>query len=115
VEQFGVAFGGCAGTPEFRLHNQQMKYRFAPETYRASGYEDVGWSLVPLEKLGLVLGVNVENISKLIDDWNQFAKINYRMVGRNLEMVLPYLPAHVQLAFHNRRSIVINESQKARN
>lgn len=70
------------GTAEYRHRHPLLSTVPRPSAFTAHGYEDVGWSMVPLESAGRVAGVRTPNLTALIDDWNRYMGVNYRMVGR---------------------------------
>lgn len=50
-------------------------------------FEDVPYGLVPLEAIGLKLGLNMDNTSLIIDLASKLLKVNYRKIGRNLDQL----------------------------
>ncbi|WP_146778761.1 hypothetical protein [Actinomadura craniellae] len=75
----GLASPGTAG---YRHGHGLLSTVPRPETFTAHGYEDVGWSMVPLESAGRLAGVPTPALSTLIDDWNTLMNVDYRLVGR---------------------------------
>jgi len=80
-----------AGTARFRLESSIAKHRLAPPRFRASGYEDAGWSLVPLEQLGRFIDIKTPNLTRLIDEWCMLTGVQYRRLGRNFIKTLEAL------------------------
>lgn len=70
------------GTPEYRHHHPLLASVPRPSVATAHGYEDIGWSMVPMESLGLLAGVATPALSDLIDDWSRYMGVDYRMIGR---------------------------------
>lgn len=80
------------GTAIFRLENKILVNRPAPEMYRASGFEDIGWSLVPMEEVATMFKVPMPYTSNLINKWSQKVGVNYRKVGRKVGDLIQTLP-----------------------
>jgi hypothetical protein len=71
------------GTPRYRHHHPLLSTVPRPSVYTAHGYEDVGWSMVPVESAGRMAGVATPSLSALIDDWNLYMGVDYRLIGRS--------------------------------
>lgn len=69
----------------YRHEHKILKEIPNPTWYNAHGYEDIGWSLTTLESFGDFANVPTPYLSKLIDDWNQFSRIDYRKQGRTIK------------------------------
>lgn len=80
------------GTNIYRYENSILKNRPAPEWYRASGFEDVGWSITPMEELAIKMNIDVPYTTSLINAWNNFAAVDYRKIGRRLDSIIYTLP-----------------------
>jgi hypothetical protein len=74
-------------TPEYRHHHPLLSTVPRPEVFTAHGYEDIGWSLVPIEACGKLFNIPTPAISSLINDWNSFSKVNYRFGGRSIDFL----------------------------
>jgi len=81
-EKTNINFGG---SPSFRIEHSILKEIPRPRWYSAHGYEDVGWSIVPLESFGRAGHLSTPNVSRLINEWNSFMKVDYRSIGRTIE------------------------------
>jgi hypothetical protein len=75
--------GARPGTPRYRHQHPLLSTVPRPLPSTAHGYEDVGWSMVPLEGLARATHVQTPALSKLIDDWNAYTGTDYRAVGRS--------------------------------
>lgn len=77
-----TSLGVAPGTPAYRHRHPLLATVPRPEVFTAHGYEDVGWSLVPLESLGRLARLVTPALSSLIDEWNTLMGVDYRLVGR---------------------------------
>jgi hypothetical protein len=69
-----------------------------PTTFTAHGYEDVGWSMVPMEALGRKHGLSTPYLSRLIDEWNRMTGFDYRSFGRGpMVSWVPHRPGQIGL------------------
>jgi hypothetical protein len=74
--------GGAPGTAEYRHGHPLLLSIPRPTAYTAHGYEDVGWSAVPLESFGAAVGAATPALTAVVDDWCAHFGTNYRAVGR---------------------------------
>ena len=74
-----------AGTARFRCHHQLLSQAPSPEDYNAFGYEDIGWSMVPMESMAKRVSIPTPNLTALIDEWSEFMDCDYRSHGRTLQ------------------------------
>ena len=80
-QKFGA---GYYGTALYRQENVMLRSVPRPAIYYAHGYEDVGWSLVPLESVAKLLNIVSPQLSILIDEWCEFMSHDYRKTGRTI-------------------------------
>lgn len=80
------------GTHLFRFENRILKNRPAPVWYRMSGFEDIGWSIVPMEEVARHFGIKVKYVTSLINAWISLTNIDYRKYGRHLGSIIYSLP-----------------------
>lgn len=73
------------GTALYRQEHNILNTVPRPSIYYAHGYEDIGWSMVPLESFAKKAGIKTPNLSKLIDRWSFFMSNDYRANGRTIE------------------------------
>lgn len=78
------------GTARYRNDHIVLNKLPTPLIFNCCGYEDIGWSMVPMEALGMMAGVNTGILSALINEWNDFMKVNYRFTGRRVGELLKY-------------------------
>lgn len=71
-----------AGTAAYRHAHPLLTTIPRPTAFTAHGYEDIGWSMVPLESFAAELGIKTPVLSALIAEWNLFMSADYRSVGR---------------------------------
>lgn len=88
--QSGSPGSSIAGQADFRIHHDALSKAPNPESWGAFGYEDNGWSMVTLESFGKLFNVATPALSSLIDDWNAYAKCDYRIVGRTANSLRLY-------------------------
>jgi len=69
----------------YRHDHKVLKEIPNPTWYNAHGYEDVGWSLTTLESFGNLANISTPHLSKLIDAWNHYTKVDYRKQGRTIK------------------------------
>lgn len=93
------------GTSEYRQSHLILKNVPTPLIYNAHGYEDVGWSLVPIEKLAQIANIPVPTISNLINQWSCLMKCDYRTAGRN---VSEFLNIVIELMSSYRKDLVVD-------
>lgn len=72
------------GTAQYRQEHTILRSVPRPSIYYAHGYEDVGWSMVPLESMAHIAKINTPYLSSLIDEWCSFMHNNYRKNGRTV-------------------------------
>ncbi|WP_371171200.1 hypothetical protein [Aliiroseovarius sp. 2305UL8-7] len=73
-----------SGSNKYRNEHEILKWAPSPDRISAFGYEDVGWAMVPLEQIGLLLGVESPALAALIDDWTTFCGTDFRAHGRKV-------------------------------
>ncbi len=85
---------GYYGTALYRQENAILRSVPRPAIYYAHGYEDVGWSLVPLESVARLLNLASPQLSILIDEWCEFMSHDYRKTGRTIRSLGLYKGAN---------------------
>ena len=82
------------GSAEYRHHHPMLSKIPTPLWYSAHGYEDIGWSIVPLESFGAAVGVKTPQLTRVINEWNALMNTDYRRVGRTAQSLglLDFVP-----------------------
>ncbi len=83
----------------FRQQHDVLSLVPKPTWYNAHGYEDVGWSLVPMESFGRLANVRTPQLSSLIDQWTRLMRVDYRRHGRDVESLDLIAPRQADHAF----------------
>ena len=76
--------GTICGTAIYRHEHPLLRSIPRPSVYTAHGYEDVGWSMVPMESLASSLRIRTPSLTELINEWNSYMNVDYRRVGRSV-------------------------------
>lgn len=73
------------GTALYRRSHTVLNSVPRPSIYYAHGYEDIGWSMVPLESIAIYAGIPTPNLTALINEWCAYMHNDYRKSGRTIE------------------------------